>query len=57
MSGFVGAPSATSGAGNSSSVMAFTGGSPRSANKSLLDIRIAVLYVMGVAIGMAAYVL
>ena len=57
MSGFVGAPSATSGAGNSSSVMAFTGGSPRSANKSLLDIRIAVLYFVGVAIGMAAYVL
>ena len=57
MSGLVGAPTATSGAGNSSSVIPFTGGSPKSAHKSLVDIRIAVLYLVGVAIGIAAYVL
>ncbi|KAK0516133.1 hypothetical protein JMJ35_000736 [Cladonia borealis] len=57
MSGFGGAPTVTSRASNSSSVMAFTGGSPRSANKSPIDIRIAVLYLVGVGIGIAAYVL
>ena len=57
MSAFGGAPTVTSSASNSSSVMAFTGGSPRSANKSPLDIRIVVLYIMGVGIGVAAYVL
>ena len=57
MSGFVGAPSASGGASNSSGVMGFTGGSPRSANKSLLDVWMAVLYVVGVGIGVVAYVL
>lgn len=57
MSGFIGAPTAISGAGNSSSVMPFTGGSPKSANKSPTDIRIAVLYLVGMGIGIVAYVL
>ena len=57
MSGFGSAPTATSGAANDSSVMHFTGGSPMSANKSLVDIRIAVLYLVGMAIGVAAYAL
>ena len=57
MSGFVGAPIAASGAGNGSGVMAFTGGSSKSANKSLLEIWIIVLYFVGVGIGMGAYVL
>ena len=57
VSGFVGGPTALSGTSNSSSVMPFTGGSPKSANKAPIDIRIAVLYLMGVAIGIGAYVL
>ena len=57
LSGFVGAPTAISGAGNNSSVMAFTGGSPKSVNKSLLDIRIVVVYLVGLGIGIVAYVL
>ncbi len=55
MSGFVGAPTSTTAAGNSSSVIAFTGGSQKSARKSPIDIRIAVLYLVGVGIGIAAY--
>ena len=57
MSGFGSMPNATSGATNDSSVTHFTGGSPKSANKSLVDIRIAVLYLVGMAIGIAAYAL
>ena len=57
MSGFIGAPTAIGGAGNNSSVMPFTGGSPKSVDMSPLDIRIVVLYFVGVAIGIAAYVL
>ena len=57
MSGFGSAPSATSGAANDSSIMPFTGGSPKSANKSLVGIRIAVLYLVGTVIGVAAYAL
>ena len=57
MSGFLGAPTASSRAGKNSSVVPFTGGSPKSANKSPIDIRIAVLYLVGMAIGIATYVL
>lgn len=57
MSGFGSAPSATSGAANDSSIIPFTGGSPKSANKSLVDIRMVILYLVGMAIGIAAYAL
>lgn len=57
MSGFVGAPTEISGVGINSSIVAFTGGSAKSANKSLLDVRIVILYVVDVGIGIAAYVL
>ena len=57
MSGVVDAPTAISGAGNSSGVVPFTGGSPKSANKSPIDTWIAVLYPIAMGIGIAAYVL
>ena len=57
MSGFVDAPTAISGAGNSSGVVPFTGGSPKSANKPPIDTWIAVLYLIAMTIGIAAYVL
>lgn len=57
MSGSVGAPTATSGATKDLSVINVTRGSPKSANKSLVDVRIAVLYLVGMAIGIAAYAL
>ena len=52
-----GAPNAPSGAANGSGVMHFTGGGSKSANKSLVEIRIAVLYLVGMAIGIAGYAL
>ena len=57
MSGFIGAPTAIGAAGNSSGVVPFTGGSPKSVDMSPFDIRIFVLYLVGLAIGIAAYVL
>ena len=57
ISGFGGASTATSRAGDGSSVMAFIGGSSKSANKSPLDTWMAVLYLGVVGIGMGAYVL
>ena len=57
MSGFVGAPTTISKASNSSGVVPFTGGSPKSANKSPIDTWIAVLYLIAMGIGIAAYVL
>ena len=55
--GLGGAPNAPSGAANGSGVMHFIGEGSNSANKSLIEIRIAVLYLVGMAIGITGYAL
>ena len=53
--GLGGAPNAPSGAANGSGVLHYTGGGSNSADKSLVESRIAVLYLVGMAIGIAGY--
>ena len=55
--GLGGAPNVPSGAANGSGLLHFTGGGSKSANKSLVEIRIAVLCLVGMAIGIAGYTL